>query len=152
VCCGLTAGYYNNRLLRILESPVVSRIDRRIDFNWTGTSPSPGLINSEIISARWQGFIVPLPTNTEYRIYVTGDDGFRLYLGGDLVIDEWVSGQGTIERFVDASFAANEPKSIELQWQQKQGPSEIHLAWESNQAPLLARQIIPDVNLKPLDC
>jgi PKD repeat protein/uncharacterized protein YraI len=81
------AEYYNNRDLR--GDPVVVRNDAEINFDWTGQSPAPG-IPSENYSVRWtQSRDIPAGT---YRFTVWVDDGVRLWVDGNLIIDGWQEG------------------------------------------------------------
>jgi len=37
---------------------------------------------------RWQGFLKP-PTTGSYKIYIELDDGGRVFLDGNLIIESW---------------------------------------------------------------
>jgi beta-glucosidase len=78
---GLTATYYDNP--RFEGGPVVSRIDRAVDFVWKGTSPLTGKWGDHF-AVRWTGFLVP-PKSGTYRLGVNGFSEYRLYLDGELV-------------------------------------------------------------------
>ena len=86
---GFTAQYYDNM---DLTNPRVTRRDHVIDFDWNvypyySGSPSP-LINSNTFSARWTGRIMPLYSES-YTFYATTDDGIRVWINNQLVIDRW---------------------------------------------------------------
>lgn len=82
---GVIAEYFDNKDL--LGAPV-TRVEPRIDFEWaTDGSPSP-LIGPETWSARWTGFIQPQRTGL-YRFHCQRDDGVRLFLNDQPVIDTW---------------------------------------------------------------
>ncbi|MCB0163558.1 MAG: hypothetical protein KDI79_04980 [Anaerolineae bacterium] len=78
------AEYFNNTNLS--GSPVVVRNEAGIDFTWSSDGPSPDLPASGF-SARW------LRTyDLEAGLYIfniRADDGVRLWLNDDLIIDEW---------------------------------------------------------------
>ncbi len=81
---GMTGEFFDN--MDLAGEPVYTRIDSMINFCW-GWSPPPGVPENQF-SVRWTGKIIP----PETRIYSLGtrtDDGARLYLNGQLIIDDW---------------------------------------------------------------
>lgn len=76
--------YYNNDAL--LYPPVFVRNDGSIDFNWGQGSPGSGIPNDEF-SARWTRAI--FFSEGTYRFNATSDDGVRVWVDGDLIIDQW---------------------------------------------------------------
>lgn len=81
---GWRAEYYNDE--NLTDLPVVVRDDPVIDFEWYLDSPHP-LINSDHFSARWTQ-TVDLAEGI-YRFHLLQDDGARLWIDGNLVLDEW---------------------------------------------------------------
>lgn len=82
---GLTASYYNNIDLTELA---VQRLDSLVDFDWGAGSPDTG-VGADTFSARWRGQVYAPSTGT-YSFAVASDDGVRLWIGGQLVLDNWV--------------------------------------------------------------
>jgi LysM repeat protein len=79
-----TGKYFNNKNLE--GDPVVTRNDNTIYFNWGSGSPAAA-VSSDYFSAVWNGdFSFAAGT---YRFTATADDGIRVYLDGNLMIDEW---------------------------------------------------------------
>ncbi len=76
--------YFANRDL--IGAPRLTREDAQISFNWGTGSPAPGL-PSDDFSVRWTRTIW-LPGGT-YRFVAYVDDGVRVWLNGDLIIDQW---------------------------------------------------------------
>jgi hypothetical protein len=65
---------------------VLIRNEPAIRFNWGLSSPAPELpVNN--FSARWSRWRRFAPG--DYRFLLRADDGFRLYIDGRLVLDEW---------------------------------------------------------------
>jgi beta-glucosidase len=81
---GMTGEFFNN--MKLEGEPVLKRIDTIIDFSW-GREPAPGVPENEF-SVRWTGKIIPPETKT-YLLGTRTDDGARLYLNGELIIDDW---------------------------------------------------------------
>lgn len=70
-------------------APIVVRNDTSIDFNWGLDSPAPG-VPVDGFSARWTRQLNF--REAYYRFTVWADDGIRLWLDGDLLIDQWQDG------------------------------------------------------------
>lgn len=83
---GLKAEYFNNITLE--GSPALSRIDENIDFRWTLFSPDQNTINYDYYSVRWTGELIA-PQSGNIDLGIKGDDGYRLYINDELVIDNW---------------------------------------------------------------
>ncbi|QOD60803.1 glycoside hydrolase family 3 C-terminal domain-containing protein [Polaribacter haliotis] len=83
---GLKADYFNN--IDLEGEPALSRIDEKIDFRWTLFSPDQSKINYDYYSARWTGKLVA-PESGTIDIGIKGDDGYRLYINNELIIDNW---------------------------------------------------------------
>ncbi|MBX3062133.1 MAG: SH3 domain-containing protein [Anaerolineae bacterium] len=79
-----TGSYYPNPYLQ--GNPVFTRIDPAVVFNWGPNPPGPGL-GSQFWSARWVT-IQYLAAGT-YRFTVTSDDGVRVYINGQIILDAW---------------------------------------------------------------
>jgi hypothetical protein len=77
--------YFNNTTLS--GAPVMVRDDQYVSFNWGYGSPAPGIVNSDYFSVRWTKTINTNPGY--YRIFITSDDGSRLYVNNVLLIDNW---------------------------------------------------------------
>ncbi len=81
---GFTGTYFNNA---DLTNPAYMRSDAQINFDWQSAAPAAG-IAPMTYSARWTGKIKPAYSQT-YTFTLTADDGVRLYVGGQLLIDRW---------------------------------------------------------------
>jgi alpha-D-xyloside xylohydrolase len=89
---GVSIEYYNGRDFEEFASKT---IDPKVDYTW----PGPPLIDwpaglknkGTDFSCRIQT-VLAVPEDGEYEIGVAGVDGFRLWLDGELVVDDWKSG------------------------------------------------------------
>jgi subtilisin len=117
--------YYNNPNLE--GNPVLERDEGGgfIDRNFTGVSPAPG-VNTENYSIRWTRTL-SLTADT-YRFSVTGDDGVRLYIDGQLKVDRWVNQTATTYD-VDVNLPAG-AHEIRLEYYQHAGPAQVRLIWK----------------------
>ena len=76
--------FWNN--MSLSGGAVVDSVHADIDWNWGSGSPHPA-IHADHFSARWTRYI-DFAAGT-YRFTATSDDGIRVYVDGNLVIDEW---------------------------------------------------------------
>ena len=83
---GLQGEYFNNR--DVEGKPVLTRIDKQVDFNWKRESPAPGIVNLDKFSVRWTGKLISPGAGT-YEIGVNADNGVRVYLDDKLLVDSW---------------------------------------------------------------
>ena len=70
-------------------APVLTRPDPAVDFAWTLSTPGDSLAN-DWFSVRWTGDLVAAAGLT--RLGVEGDDGYRLWLDGKVMVDRWTPG------------------------------------------------------------
>lgn len=82
---GLKGEYFTNQNLQGNPAKVV--VDKIINFAWEWDS-SFEEFPSDHFSVRWTGYLKVDKTNN-YTIDVSSDDGVRLYLDDNLVIDDW---------------------------------------------------------------
>jgi len=116
--------YYNNTTLS--GAPVLVRDDSTVNFDWGGGSPGSG-VNSDSFSVRWTGF-VHFAADT-YTFYVTTDDGARLWVDDQLIIDQWrpqVATTYSAAKYLSAGY-----HSIRLEYYEGQGNAVIRLRWEA---------------------
>ena len=82
---GLSAEFFANTTLS--GSPVATRVDPSVNFEWNNVSPAPG-VPAQNYSVRWCGNFIP-PVDGDYRLGVDTDGGSRLFLDGKKIIDDW---------------------------------------------------------------
>lgn len=88
---GYSAEFFGNRHLQ--GAPVLTRTDDKVDFTWGGGAPGDG-VPADNFSARWTKQL-SLEQGGPYKFTVTSDDGFRLYLDGQRVLDKWTPQSAT---------------------------------------------------------
>lgn len=76
--------YFSNTSLS--GSPVLTRDDATLNFNWGEGSPGPGVPVD--FSAKWDS-VQNFPATDNYTFSATSDDGIRVWIDGALVIDAW---------------------------------------------------------------
>jgi glucose/arabinose dehydrogenase len=135
---GLTGQYYNLAYTQNFSgNPVLNRIDPSINFNWATTSPDPA-VRIDQFCVRWTGFVQPRTSGT-YTFYVNSNDGVRLYINNQPLIDEWHT-QATFETQGSIVLQAGTPYSIRLEYFEDFGDAIAELRWSG---PDVSKQIIP---------
>ncbi|MCG3209849.1 MAG: hypothetical protein FOGNACKC_03476 [Anaerolineae bacterium] len=82
---GLHADYFNN--VDLQGDPAATQIDLDLNFDWQRDRPEP-LVDADRFSVRWQGWLLATASG-EHTFVAHADDGLRLRLNNQLLIDEW---------------------------------------------------------------
>jgi uncharacterized repeat protein (TIGR03806 family) len=143
---GLQGAYYSNHTAAdpFSGSPTLLRTDPTVDFNWGSGSPDPS-ITSNTFTARWTGSVQPQFTE-DYLFYTTVDEGVRLWVNGELIIDVWTTFQGQNSWSGKISLKAQQLYNITLEYFDNSGNAFAQLAWSSPSTP---QAIIPQTQLYP---
>lgn len=131
---GLLATYYNGM---DFQTKVASRTDATVNFSWGTGSPLPG-VNADSFSARWEGQIQPLYNET-YTFYITSDNGRRIWINDQLVVDKWVN-DWDITYSGQIALKANQKYDIRIEYFEAYGGANIKLEWSS---PSQVKQVVP---------
>jgi beta-glucosidase len=82
---GLKGEYFSNPDVK--GAPAMVRTDPRVHFDWGEGSFASGQ-PVDHFSVRWTGYFIPKQSGS-YQFFTSADDGVRLYIGDDRVIDDW---------------------------------------------------------------
>jgi hypothetical protein len=117
--------YYNNT--NLTGNPMMVRDDTgSLNLNFGNASPNAGCgLGADNFSARWTRTINFTPGN--YRFFVTVDDGVRLYVGGQLLIDKWFI-QAPTTYTADVSLTEGNHE-VKLEFVEYTGGAMISLFW-----------------------
>ena len=123
---GLRGEYFDG--IAMEGAPVFTRVDPRVDFQWTLFSPDPERLPFDHYAVRWSGRL-RAPVTGSVQIGVEGSDGFRLYLDHELVIDqrEKVSYRRSM---VERRFVEGEWHDLRLEFVEPSGNGRVRLLWE----------------------
>lgn len=130
---GLSATYYDNIDFTGIS---ITRIDSTINFNWGNGSPDTN-IDAQTFSVRWEGF-VESPTSGLFTFITKTDDGVRLWINNQLIIDHWFDQipteiQGTIQ------MTAGQKVPLKMEFYENRGGAVAELRWEG---PGTSKQIV----------
>lgn len=136
---GLRADYYKGYHLDSLK---YTQTDKTVDYDWATGSPNQALLGDNQFSVKWSGQVQPLYSE-QYTFYVYADDGVKLTVNGQLLIDD-LEIQGAFTRSGTITLVAGQKYNIELQYAEGAGDAFCHLEWQSTSQ---TRQIIPAAQL-----
>lgn len=135
---GLLGEYYSNMNL---TGTLLRRVDPNIDFDWGNGPPDPSMATN-YFSIRWTGYVQPQYSQT-YTFYTVTDDGVRLWVNDQLVVDYWID-QAATERSGTIALTAGQFVSIRMEMYENAGEAVAKLSWSSASQP---KQIIPGARL-----
>ncbi len=135
---GLKGEYYDNMDFTLLK---VTRTDPTINFNWVEGSPDATL-GPETFSVRWTGQVQPRYSES-YTFYTVSDDGVRLWVNGQLVINNWTD-HAPVENAGTITLVAGQRYDIRLEYYENGGGALVQMLWSSTSQP---KQIIPQTQL-----
>jgi hypothetical protein len=118
--------YFNNKTLS--GSPAMVRDDGTgfTNFNWGEGSPGSDCgLGSDNFSVRWTRTVSF--TSGTYRFTVTSDDGVRLYVDDQLILDKWID-QPPTTYTVDVPLSAGN-HSIKMEYYEAAGGAVASLTW-----------------------
>jgi hypothetical protein len=139
---GLTGKYYNN--MSLIEPPVMTRFEA-VNFDWGAGSPQPGVVNADGFSVRWTGSVTPRYSEP-YRFSTRSDDGVRLWVNNQLIINNWTDHSSTIDTSSPINLKAGKEYAIKMEFYENGGDAVAELYWDSTTQ---AREIIPAGYLTP---
>ncbi len=120
----LKGSYFNN--VTLTGTPSVIRPESAINYDWGTGSPAAG-INVDNFSARWEGTVIPSVSGT-YTFTLTGDDGIRLWVNNQLIIDKWFDqAPTTYNATIGLTQGQNIP--IKLEFYERGGGAVAKLFW-----------------------
>jgi hypothetical protein len=137
---GLKGDYYNSN--NLTGSIVLSRTDATVNFDWGNSSPSFFNVRSDNFSVRWTGYVQPLYSQT-YTFYTSSDDGVRLWINGQQLINNWTD-HGVTENSGSITLVAGVKYTVKMEYYEKTGGAVAKLLWSS---PSTAKAIIPQKQL-----
>ncbi len=126
---GLTGEYYDTI---DFTGPALFRTDARVDFDWGAGSPDASL-GPDTFSVRWTGR-VEAPSTETYTFYVRTDDGVRLWVDGQLLVDAWLD-QAATERSQTIALEAGRKVDLKLEYYENGGNASARLSWSSASTP-----------------
>jgi len=123
---GLKAEYFKNPDLE--GEPFYSRIDSLGSENWLWSARIPGIRRGMKISIRWSG-LLQVPESGNYNFTVKGSDGYRLFIGDSVLVEDWTEHEVT-EKFSQIYLNEDTTYTFELEYFYSKGWPQLSLQWE----------------------
>ena len=136
---GLTGRYFNN--IALTGAHVLERIEK-VSFTWSD-SPGPG-VNSNQFSVRWSGEVEATSTGN-FQFQTRSNAGVRLWVNGNLVIDNWTSHATTNNATGDIALTKNQRYAITMEFYDTTGTAVAKLYWKKPGQTTFA--VIPSTRL-----
>jgi len=136
---GVRADYYKGMNF---ENLALTRTDPQINFNWGDPGGPDPAVGDDNFSVRWTGEVEAVFTET-YTFYTRTDDGVRLFVDGQLLVDRWVNRSAT-EISGEIDLLAGTTYSLVMEYYEDSGGAVAELRWSSPRTP---KQLIPQAAL-----
>ena len=117
-----TGTYYNDKYFGEFA---LQRQDLEVNFNWFTGSPFSDM-QQDRFSVHWEK--VEYFKGGPYRFYAIADDGVRVYVDDQLIIDAWVI-QPATEYTADLNLSEG-PHKIVVDYYEEAEDAQIHVYWE----------------------
>ncbi len=114
--------YFNNA--HLAGSASLVRYDATVNFNWGAGSPS-SKIPADNFSVRWSRTIYL--SAGKHRFTITVDDGARLWVDDQLLIDQW--GQHTASTYAADAQLGKGYHAVRMEYQELSGSAMAMLSW-----------------------
>ena len=135
---GLSATYYNNK---DFTGPSIQRVDPQVNFEWSYEPPA-SQIDADTYSVRWTGQVQAQYTEN-YTFTARADDGVRLWVNNQLIIDEWHN--GSPENYSgQINLVAGQKYDIKMEYYEDTGGAVAQLFWSNLRTP---QELIPQSQL-----
>src|SRR5215211_4102880 len=120
---------YRNELMTFNTQPVLTRCETTINDDWGSGSPGWG-VNTDSFTARWVGTFDF--EASDYEFTVTSDDGIRLWIDGQLLIDQWKDQAATYRATKTMTAGEHE---IEVEYYENVGSAVAKVSWAALPPP-----------------
>ncbi|MBC8059588.1 MAG: DUF1080 domain-containing protein [Clostridiaceae bacterium] len=139
---GLKGDYYkgSSNTSADFASLVSTHIDETVNFyNGFTDILKERTGQTEGCSVRWTGKIQP-KYSEDYTFYLVGDNGFKLWIDGKLIIDHWLNDWEVPQTSSKISLQAGTQYDFKLEYFQAIGGADLKLQWSSQSQ---IKQVIP---------
>ncbi len=139
---GLAGAYFANPTLQ--GAPVALRTEA-VDFQWPA-APTGAAVPADGFSVRWSG-LIEAPVSGGYALQTVSDDGIRLWVDGQLVVDHWTPHAAAPNTTQVWNWSAGERHVVTLEYQEVGGLGTAQLLWQTPVAagftPVPAERLYP---------
>ncbi len=151
---GLTGKYYIDDGSHVFSSGLprfLLRNEANVNYDW-GTNAFITGGPSDNILVKYEGYLT-VPLSGNYNFEVSGDDGYRLYLNGTKIVDDWANHVVTTKTSSNISLNAGSVNKIVLEYYEATSTASISLKWKgpisSNPIVIENKYLSPEANILP---
>jgi hypothetical protein len=137
---GLGAVYFADEELHELAAEASAPT---VDFEWLREAPALAVPRTHF-SLRLQGKL-RAPDKGAYVLHTLSDDGVRLWVDGELVIDDWGDHARTTDHAPPLEWAAGSVHDLRLEYRQGEGDAALRLLWTPPARVERARRTLEDL-------
>lgn len=130
---GLAVTYFDDEHL---AAPVAGRQTTSIAGSW-GVGAPFATMGSDTFSMRWQGHL-RVPSSGSWTLHPTADDGIRIWVDGNLVVDAWDMARPPQQPALELD--AGRAHELRVEYRELSGDASVGLRWSG---PGTAPQAIP---------
>ena len=123
------------------------RLDGTVNFDWASAAPAAG-VTADNFSVRWTGR-VQAPVNGSYTFTTIADDGVRLWVNGQLVVDNWVDQSAATRSSAPIPLVGGNLYDLKLEYYEHGGLATAKLLWAypgRTQSAIPQSQLYPPAN------
>ncbi len=135
---GLNVEYFDNQ---DFTGPSIKRISETVNFDWANGAPTPDL-QPDTFSARFSGEL-SAPTAGTYTLYATADDGVRLSINNQEVINDFTDHAPRTTK-AKVNLVAGQRVPLKLEYFESYGGASLKLEWRG---PGVSRRVIAKARL-----
>lgn len=108
-----------------LKNYVATKTDPKVDFSWGSNSPLEG-VNKDNFSVRWEGYF--FFNSGTYTFKANSDDGVRVYLDDQMIINGWVNQQFSRSYFANKTLE-NKAYKVKVEYFDTAGAAQVKVDW-----------------------
>ena len=138
------AEYFNQFDKTVTKIPstwtvTATQTEFNVNYDWGSGAPGPTGIGVDHFTVRWTGSVIPTTTEA-YTFYTVTDDGARLWINGNLVVDKWIDQGATEWPSTTVNLTAGVPALFRFEYYENSGGASAKLRYST---PTISKQIIP---------
>ena len=130
---GLLGQYWTNTTSAVFTNVAFNtpatlvRTDAVVNFNWSTTGPAAS-VGQTNFTARWTGTVQPQYSET-YTFTVVADDGVRLWVNGQLLVNNWTAQSSAVTNSGAITLNAQQLYNLRLDYFQNTGNAVAQVLW-----------------------
>jgi len=133
---GLYVQYFN---AADFTSLFLSRVEATLNADWGNSAPVAGMV-ADNFSTRWRGRLLTRDPGN-YTLKFIADDGIRVWVDGNLVIDRW--GYDPAAVTTDLTLSGNSLHDLRVDHREDGGGARVRMFWSG---PGFTEEIVPAAN------